>query len=198
MILSEEVDNENIKKNIVFRIENAPQKNCLETAMFLLFLFSYMLNYKNTKKEDLEYEFYKNNKDSLNKINYKAIDHTISNDISENGVFLNVKEYSKLKSRKINFKYLVNNISGIRISYYDKNHRKKTENLINVKKYNQKKGVLVFQINDFISKKLSARGKGHLEIYYPASIFDCSNFRQKTKNKRDFLKTLEESIEETY
>lgn len=195
MILSVEVDNRNIKKNIVFKIENGPRENCLETAMILLFLFSCQLNYKQKMIEKYEDEFYENNKYWSNKIDYKAINCKISNEISENGIAINLNEYLEFRSKKyINFKKLVNTISNIRIFYYDTNHKQKSENVIKVKEYNQKTGVLIFKMGNFLSKKLSSIGKGHRIIYYHSSIFCFSDFRKKTKNKKAFIRTLKDCI----
>lgn len=197
MILSVEVDNRNIKKNIVFKIENGPRENCLETAMFLLFLFSSQLNYEKIMIEKYEDDFYENNNYWSNEIDYKAINRQISNEILEKGITIELNDYLEFRSKKyINFKKLVNTISNLGISYYDTNHKQKTEKAIKVKAYNQKTGVLIFKMGNFLSKKLSSIGKGHRIIYYHSSIFCFSDFRKKTKNKKAFIRTLEDCIKE--
>ena len=197
MVLSVQVDNKNIKKNIVFKIENEPRENCLETAMFLLFLFSSQLNYKQNMIEMIEDEFYEYNKNWSTKIDYTTINRQVSNEILKKGITINLNDYSELRTKKyINFKKLVNTISNLRISYYDTNHKQKTENVIKVKEYNQKTGVLIFKMGDFLSKKSSSIGKGHRIIYYNSSIFCFSDFRKKTKNKKAFIRTLKDCIKE--
>ena len=189
----ESIDENNIYKNVVLRLENVPENGKLELAMLFLFLLSTYLLYRNKLIEDEEDKYLKNNIEyEKNKLT-REIDLKIKNE----GLIIKLQNYLEYRSSKnIKLKSIIKPLSKIKMVYYEKYKEEKSAYLFEVLKYNQKKKILKIKINDFLLKKMNPRGYGHSEMNYPISIFECSNYRSKNENKKRFLEILEKSYRE--
>ena len=101
--------------------------------------------------------------------------------------------YTNRSKNNLDRLYLaIDNLSSIKISYFDNNHRIITEEVFLFLVIRKEK--VFFSFNSFLSKKLSLRGRGHSEVRIPTQILKKDMSLGYKENSLRFLVLLDLSL----